>query len=157
MYESKRGITEETKMKLTTLSRYGVRSMFDIAYYGAGKPIKASQISLRQKISLNYIGQIFLRLKKSGLLKSHRGRAGGYYLALTPEEITIKMIIDAVEGPVNLVGCKNGNSNCSFMNSCVTFAKWREASEILNDYFSSVTIKDLMDDAEKKGIKKDLH
>lgn len=144
-------------MKLTTLSRYGVRSMFDIAYYGAGKPIKASQISLRQNISLNYIGQIFLRLKKSGLLKSHRGRSGGYYLALTPEEITIKMIIDAVEGPVNLVNCINRNSSCSFVNKCVTCTKWSEASEILNDYFSSITIKDLMVDAEKKGLAKDLN
>ncbi len=140
-------------MKLTTLSRYGVRSMFDIAYYGAGKPIKASEISLRQEISLNYIGQIFLRLKKSGLLKSYRGRAGGYYLALTPEEITLKMIIDAVEGPVDLVHCRKNEAECPFMNNCVTFPKWKKASEILEEYFSSITIKDLMDDAEKKGLK----
>lgn len=140
-------------MKLTTLSRYGVRSIFDIAYYGTGKPVKASQISLRQEISLNYIGQIFLRLKKAGLLKSHRGRAGGYYLALMPEDTTLKMIIDAVEGPVDLVHCRDVKSNCPFLDNCVTFPKWKEASEILDDYFSHITIKDLMDDAEKKGLK----
>jgi len=144
-------------MKLTTLSRYGVRSMFDIAYYGAGKPIKASQISLRQEISLNYIGQIFLRLKRAGLLKSRRGRSGGYILAYKPEDITIKMIIDALEGSVNLVHCKDksGVANCRLISTCVAFPKWKEASDILAKYFSSITIKDLMNDAEASGHNKD--
>jgi Rrf2 family protein len=144
-------------MKLTTLSRYGVRSIFDIAYYGAGNPTKASQISLRQGISLNYIGQIFLRLKKAGLLKSHRGRSGGYFLAFDPDEITIKMIIEAVEGNINLVNYKNNESDCPHKDSCVTSVKWKEASNILSSYFSSITIKDLMDDAEKRGFKRDLN
>ncbi len=145
-------------MKLTTLSRYGVRSMFDIAYYGAGKPIKASQISLRQEISLNYIGQIFLRLKRAGLLKSRRGRSGGYILAYKPEDITIKMIVEALESSVDLVHCKgkSGSANCKLILNCVTFPKWQEASRILAKYFSSITIKDLMNDAEAKELDKDM-
>lgn len=144
-------------MKLTTLSRYGVRSIFDIAYYGAGNPTKASQISLRQGISLNYIGQIFLRLKKAGLLKSHRGRSGGYFLAFEPDEITLKMIIEAVEGDICLVRYKSDKSECPYGESCVTCVKWNEASDILSNYFDSITIKDLMDDAERRGFTREFN
>lgn len=139
-------------MRLTTLSRYGTRALFDIAYYGQGEAIRASEISKRQKISLNYIGQIFLKLKRAGLIKSHRGRSGGYVLSTAPEDITILSIIEAVEGPISLVSCANNHKNCEFVESCVTHDVWVEASRIVEDYFRDITLKDLMDQGNVLGL-----
>lgn len=139
-------------MKLTTLSRYGVRALFDIAYCGQGNMVRASQVSARQQISLNYIGQIFLRLKRAGLITSHRGRSGGYTLAYAPRDITIQMIIQAVEGPVQLVDCIEGSAGCEMAVKCVTQDVWKEAGEILGDFFGRITIQDLIERAKKRGI-----
>jgi len=139
-------------MRLTTLSRYGTRALFDIAYYGQGEAIRASEISKRQKISLNYIGQIFLKLKRAGLIKSHRGRSGGYVLGAAPEDITLLSIIEAVEGPIALVSCANNHKNCTFADSCVTHDVWVEASQIIESYFKDITLKDLMDQGKVLGL-----
>lgn len=139
-------------MKLTTLSRYGVRALFDIAYCGQGAMVRASQVSARQKISLNYIGQIFLRLKRAGLIISHRGRSGGYTLAYAPKDITIQMIVQAVEGPIHLVDCVEGAAGCEMAVKCVTQDVWKEAAEMLDGFFGKITIQDLIDRAGKRGI-----
>ncbi len=139
-------------MKLTTLSRYGIRALFDIAYCGEGKMVRASQVSIRQKISLNYIGQIFLKLKRAGLITSHRGRSGGYTLAYPPEKISLLMIIQAVEGPIVLVDCLEGVGGCEMMVKCVTRDIWKEAGSMLEDFFGGVTIQDLIDRAKERGI-----
>ncbi len=139
-------------MKLTTLSRYGVRALFDIAYCGEGKMVRASQVSARQKISLNYIGQIFLKLKRAGLIISHRGRSGGYTLAYPPENITLLMIIQAVEGPIVLVDCLEGVGGCEMAVKCVTRDVWKDAGEMLENFFGKITIRDLIESAKKRGI-----
>jgi Rrf2 family protein len=139
-------------MKLTTLSRYGVRALFDIAYCGRGNMVRASQVSARQQISLNYIGQIFLKLKRAGLITSHRGRSGGYTLAYPPKDITLLMIVRAVEGPIQLVDCIEGVTGCEMAVKCVTQNVWKEAGGILEDFFEKITIQDLIDRAKKRGI-----
>lgn len=144
-------------MKLTTLSRYGVRCLFDIAYYGNGESVRASQISRRQEISLNYIGQILLKLKKGGLVNSKRGRSGGYTLSLPPEEIDLLAIMDAVEGPLCLIHCIEDNSNCKLKKKCVTHDIWEEACTSIKDYFSEKTILDLIQMAEEKNIKREYY
>ena len=139
-------------MKLTTLSRYGVRALFDIAYCGEGKMVRASQVSIRQQISLNYIGQIFLKLKRAGLITSHRGRSGGYTLAYPPEKISLLMIIQAVEGPIQLVDCLENVQGCEMSVKCVTRGVWKEAGQMLEDFFGGITIQDLIDRARERGI-----
>jgi Rrf2 family protein len=126
--------------------------MFDIAYCGEGKMVRASQVSLRQQISLNYIGQIFLKLKRAGLITSYRGRSGGYTLAHPPNRITLMMIIQAVEGPIVLVDCLEGVGGCEMTVKCVTRDIWKEAGRMLEDFFGGITIQDLIDRAKERGI-----
>ncbi len=95
-------------MKLSTKSRYGVRAMFDMAYHAGTLPAQIKDISRRQNISPRYLEQIFQDLKKAGLLKSRRGPQGGYSLAKPAEEITVKDIVLAAEGELQLVNCVKG-------------------------------------------------
>jgi Rrf2 family protein len=147
-------------MKLSTKSRYGLRAIFDMAYHAGNFPSQIKDISRRQQISPRYLEQIFQDLKKAKLLKSRRGPQGGYTLAKDPAEVTVKDVIEAAEGEVFLVACtarsKKCAAQCDFDNQCVTQKIWEEANRRLNDYFSSLTLKDLCDMAKDMGLEKEL-
>jgi Rrf2 family protein len=147
-------------MKLSTKSRYGLRAIFDMAYHSGDLPSQIKDISRRQNISPRYLEQIFQDLKKAGLLNSRRGPQGGYTLSRKPEEITVRDVIKAAEGEVFLVACTNRAKSCSpkceFDNQCVTQKIWAEANERLNEYFGSLTLKDLCEDGKAMGLEKEL-
>jgi Rrf2 family protein len=147
-------------MKLSTKSRYGLRALFDMAYHAGNLPAQIKDISRRQAISPRYLEQIFQDLKKAGLLKSRRGPQGGYYLAKSPQEITVRDIIEAAEGMMALVDCtkeaKSRKKTCEFDNQCVTQIVWTEAARRLNEYFQSVTLKDLCEEGKNLGLEKEL-
>ena len=148
-------------MRLSTKSRYGLRALFDIAYNSGTLPAQIQDITRRQEISPRYLEQIFQSFKKAGILKSKRGPKGGYYLARSPEEITVKEILQAAEGDIALVECVNGKGTkkkkgvCQFDGSCVTQTVWQEAGEKLNDFFTSLTLKTLCERGQALGVKRE--
>ncbi len=148
-------------MRLSTKSRYGLRALFDIAYNSGTQPAQIQDISRRQEISPRYLEQIFQSFKKKGILNSKRGPKGGYYLARSPEEITVKEILQAAEGDIALVECVNGKparrkkGGCAFDGGCVTQSVWQDASDRLNEYFASLTLKSLCDRGQSMGVKRE--
>jgi Rrf2 family iron-sulfur cluster assembly transcriptional regulator len=145
-------------MKISTQSRYGLRALFDIAYYSAGLSTQVKDISSRQAISPRYIEQIFQKLKKAGIIRSVRGPSGGYYLARRIDEITVGDVVRATEGAVELVHCAGSKTKskkeCDRIQQCVVRDVWTEASQRLMTYLDSVTLQDLCREAERKGIER---
>jgi Rrf2 family protein len=145
-------------MRLTTKSRYGARAIFDIAYNSSGAPVQIKDIAARQHIPQRYLEQIFHKLKQAKVVKSVRGPGGGYLLGKDPEKITVAEIIKAMREPIDPGFCvDNGGSpvkTCSRMAECVTQQIWKEAGEKITEYFSSITIADLCQRAQRMGIKK---
>ena len=92
-------------MKLTTKGRYAVMALTDLAIYDLNGPVSLREISLRQNISLLYLEQIFLKLKKNNIVKSVRGTKGGYKLSRVSSTIRLSEIFDAVEEKVKTVRC----------------------------------------------------
>lgn len=146
-------------MRLSTKSRYGLRALFDMAYNAGNLPIQVKEISRRQNISPRYLEQIFQSFKKAGILKSKKGPQGGYFLAKNPDEITVQDIVEAAEGDTLLVKCtcdeKDAEPPCPFDGSCVTQTVWHEATDLLNDYFSSLTLKTLCERGQAMGLKRE--
>ena len=146
-------------MKLTTMTRYGTRAVFDIAYHSIGLPVPVQEISTRQEIPIRYLEQIFHKLKRAKLLKSKKGPSGGYVLALAPEKITVGDIIRAVKEPLDLVFCVSAEAEdgkaCHKVDQCVTMPVWEAAGKLLKDYFDSITITDLCENAQSMDIKKE--
>ena len=93
-------------MKLTSKGRYAVMAMADLAKINAKQPTSLTEISLRQGISISFLEQIFLKLKKNNLVQSSRGPSGGYLLTKSPEEIKLSSIIKAVDEKVRTLACK---------------------------------------------------
>ncbi|MDG2334041.1 MAG: Rrf2 family transcriptional regulator [Myxococcota bacterium] len=87
-------------MRFSHQVHYAIYGVFDLAYNGRGKPVQVRVISERQSIPTRYLEQIFQRLRRGGIVKGKRGPGGGYELATDPENITLRKIVEAVEGPI---------------------------------------------------------
>ncbi len=84
-------------MKLSTKGRYAMIALVDIALEGANGTVSLAEISKRQDISLNYLEQLFVKLRRAGFVDSVRGPGGGYKLAKTPDAIRVSAVLEAVD------------------------------------------------------------
>jgi Rrf2 family iron-sulfur cluster assembly transcriptional regulator len=139
-------------MKLTSKGRYAVMAMVDLAKNNAKKPINLTEISLRQGISISFLEQIFLKLKKNNLVKSSRGPSGGYILSKSPAEITLSSVIKAVDETIKTIGCiKDSKKGCQGKSTkCMTHNLWSDLETYINNFFEKNTLKDIV-----YGVNKD--
>jgi Rrf2 family iron-sulfur cluster assembly transcriptional regulator len=134
-------------MKLSTRSRYGTRMMFDLAEHYNDGPIQLGDISKRQDISVKYLEQLIIPLKKGDYINSVRGPKGGHMLAKRPEEITIGEIVNVLEGGIDLTGCVGNPDECQRSSSCPTRSVWEEGTKAMYDKLNSITLREM---AEKR-------
>lgn len=87
-------------MRLSRQVQYALCGIFDLAYNGAGGPVRVQTIGLRHRIPHRFLEQIFQRLRKAGLVSGKRGPGGGYVLTRRPEEINLREVLEAIEGPL---------------------------------------------------------
>jgi len=139
-------------MKLTSKGRYAVMAMVDLARNNINQPTNLKEISLRQGISLSFLEQIFLRLKKNNLVLSSRGPSGGYLLSRSPEEIKLSNIIHAVDEKVKTMGCKkNSKKGCNGKSiKCITHNLWDDLENHINYFFEKNTLKDVVHKVAKE-------
>ena len=138
-------------MKLTSKGRYAVMAMADLAKNNAKKPTNLTEISLRQGISLSFLEQLFLKLKKNNLVFSSRGPNGGYVLSRNPEEIKLSSIIKAVDEKIKTVKCKReSKKGCNGKSvKCITHNLWDDLETHINNFFEKNTLKDIVYKASK--------
>ena len=132
-------------MKLSTKGRYAVMAMADLASYTNNKPISLTEISLRQNISLSYLEQLFLKLKKKNLVKSVRGTKGGYKLVKLASEIRLSDIISAVEEKIQTLNCKkDSKKGCNNKSAkCITHNLWDDLENHINYFFEEKKLEEL--------------
>jgi len=114
------------------------------------KAIILKNVSEEESISIRYLEQIIIPLKIHKLVKSIRGAGGGYILAREPKEIHLSEILHALEGACCLVECVDDEDYCDRIPFCATYEIWKKASQMLKDYFNSVSLADLVKIAEEK-------
>ena len=145
-------------MKLSNKGRYAVQALADLARNNIQKPTNLTEISIRQGISISFLEQIFLKLKKNNLVYSLRGPSGGYLLAKPPEEIKLSSIIDAVVEKVKTVGCKKeSKKSCNGKSiKCITHDLWDDLEAHINGFFEKNTLQDIIFRANNKVQQKEL-
>jgi len=133
-------------MKLTSKGRYAVMAMADLAKNNVKEPTSLAEISLRQGISISYLEQLFLKLRKNNLVQSTRGPSGGYVLSKPPDEIKLLSIISAVDEKIKTVKCrkesKKGCNNKSI--KCITHNLWDDLENHINKFFEENTLTDIL-------------
>lgn len=135
-------------MKISTRGRYALRFMIDLAQHNNGEYTALKDISARQNISIKYLEQITSLLSKFGLLLSVRGPQGGYKLSKAPEKYTAGEILRITEGNLAPVTCLEQVVNtCDRKDDCPTLKLWEGLYKVVNDYLDSVSLEQLVQDA----------
>ena len=138
-------------MRLSTRSRYGVRMMFEFALKFNQGPVFLKDVATMQGISFKYLSKLVIPLKSAGLLQSVRGANGGYMLAKHPSEITIRMIVEKLEGDVSLVECTENPNVCRRNVDCVARTIWKKADEAIMQVLDNITLQDMVDDYKQSS------
>ncbi|MCD7820405.1 MAG: Rrf2 family transcriptional regulator [Lachnospiraceae bacterium] len=133
---------------ISTKGRYALRVIVDLAQHQQGDEfIPLKDIAARQEISEKYLEIILKSLVKNKLLKGLRGKGGGYRLTRQPEEYTIGEILYLTEGTLAPVACLTEDADpCARAKSCSTLHMWKRFDSLINDFFNSITIADLMEE-----------
>jgi Rrf2 family protein len=138
-------------MKLSTRSRYGVRLMARLAlHYGMGA-VLMRDISRQEGISEKYLGQIIIPRRGAGLVAGRRGAGGGYTLTRPPSEITVKDIVEVLEGDISIVPCAGHPDACSRKGACAATEVWEKLAGDVALVLDSYTLQDLADEAQRKS------
>jgi Rrf2 family transcriptional regulator, iron-sulfur cluster assembly transcription factor len=132
-------------VELNTKARYAVMAMADLAKHGEDGAVPLSAIAERQSLSLAYLEQIFLRLRRAGLVESARGRAGGYLLARPAHAIAIVSIMTAVEEETRMTRCLDAEIGCLGDKRCLTHALWHALGGHIEAFLSSVSLQEVLD------------
>lgn len=139
-------------MKLSTRTRYGVRLMMSLALnYGKG-PVFLKDIAKSENISEKYLSLIIIPLRGIGLISSFRGAHGGYKLAKEPSLITLKEIVDVLEGDCSLVDCVKNPSTCAKVATCASHDIWALIDNRISETLSSITLDMLVKMNQEKAL-----
>ena len=141
-------------MKLTSKGRYAVMALVDLAKFNNINPVSLRDISLRQGISLNYLEQIFSKLRKNQIVQSVRGIQGGYILNKKAKEIKLTNIFNAVDEKVKTVQCKKvSKKSCNGKAiKCVTHNLWDELETHIKNFFENKSLEDLVKENNERRV-----
>jgi Rrf2 family cysteine metabolism transcriptional repressor len=137
-------------MKLSTKARYGLRAVIEIARQFGGAPSKRKDVAVAQDISDSYLENILIVLKNSKIIETTRGANGGYVLCRHPSEITVLEVVDALEGPLNLVECVDSPESCKKSDSCCTRDIWKMMSESWKSTLDKISLQDVIEKGNEK-------
>lgn len=141
-------------MELNTKGRYAVMAMADLAKHGGEQAVPLSMIADRQQLSLAYLEQIFLRLRRAGLVESARGRSGGYRLGRPATEISVAEIMTAVEEQTRMTRCMEGGGGCIGEERCLTHSLWSALGSQIGGFLAGISLQKVIDGLPEGGDKR---
>lgn len=133
-------------MKVSTKGRYGLRAMVDLAIHSSDGHVALNAIADRQDISVNYLEQVFSTLRKAGLVKSIKGAQGGYMLSMRPSQMTVGMILRALEGKLVVVDETENTGADQSVQHCIQLMVWDVMTETVNKMVDQMTLEDLVNE-----------
>lgn len=139
-------------MKLTRGGEYGIRGVLYLAQQDNGKVSMLSAIAKTQDVPPRFLAKIFQALAKAGVVKSHRGAKGGFSLARPAADITVRDVIEAVEGPLFLNTCVVGPGECAREEVCPIHSVWGEAQEKLMGVLANSNFEELAKSAARMSV-----
>lgn len=133
-------------MKISTKSRYGLRFMITLGAKSTKGMVQLSDIAREEDISEKYLSQIVIPLKNAGLVLSTRGSKGGYSIPSNYKDITVKDIVVAIEGNLDVIDCLGGDDKCSSKSSCVAVGVWNKLSRGMEKVLGEITLESLVNE-----------
>ena len=130
-------------MQLTRAGEYAVKSLVYLATQPLDARVMASEVAAAEHIPVNFVRKILESLAKTGLVKSYRGAGGGFVLGRTAEQITLRQVIEAIEGPLALNQCLLPSA-CEQLPTCPMSHIWAEAQRAVEDVLDRYSLADVV-------------
>jgi Rrf2 family transcriptional regulator, iron-sulfur cluster assembly transcription factor len=135
-------------MRITTKGRYALRAVYTLAISDTNKPVSIRELAEKEDISPEFLEQIFFRLKKTGMITSTRGPGGGFQLNKLASKISLYDILEASGEGIEFSPClaeDPKDKSCSRIDDCIAHSVWKEASNVIRDYFDNISLQDIID------------
>ena len=139
-------------MKISTKGRYGLRALVDLAANGDNTTVSLVSVAQRQKISLNYLEQVFATLRKAGIVKSVTGAQGGYMLSKRPEEICLGDILTALEGRFSIVDEPESEKADDNLRKTLNEMVWDRINDSVNQFLEERTLAELVENYRRLNM-----
>ena len=124
--------------------------MFELAKNYEQGPLTIKEIANRQDVSVAYLEQLLNKLRRAKLIKSRKGPGGGYAINRNPEEISVGMILNSLEGPVAITQCLDPLAKeCKRVEGCVARLLWKSLGEKIEDFLDTINLSDLLNEESK--------
>lgn len=130
-------------MKLTKLADYAVRAVVHLGGKKPGELATTDEISVANMIPRAFLAKVMQALCKGGLVVAHRGKSGGFALAKDGKDITVRQIVESVEGPIQLNRCLVMTALCERDAFCGAHSVWREAQDALLGVLDKHNVADI--------------
>ena len=131
-------------MKFTTKTEYGLNCLTHMARRKPGEVVTIKDMADKEHFSIPYIEKILQKLRSAGIVSSQQGKNGGFSLAKKPSEITLREIIEALEGSTFDVYCEpevREQIVCTHLCMCGIRPVWTKTKELLDGFFGSITLE----------------
>ncbi len=142
-------------MRITARGSYAVRALVDLASQPGTRPVSLREIAARGHISVSYLEQLFLKLRRRQLVRSVRGPGGGYLLARNANSISVAEVIEAVEEKIEPIYCVRPSSErvCSLESCCPAHLVWKGLAERMREYLTSINLEEMVKNSEALQMK----
>jgi Rrf2 family cysteine metabolism transcriptional repressor len=134
-------------MRITRKSDYGLRAMYELAKSYGRSPVSITEIAAAQNIPDPFLEKIMQELKSAGLIVATHGRGGGYSLDRAPARVSVREVVEALEGKVALVTCLDPSLKCMIEEGCPTSGFWTLINERFEQALGATTLADLLESA----------
>lgn len=134
-------------MSVSLKCQYGLRALFELARRTGSAPTRIQEIAEAQAIPPRFLENILNQLRRGGFVDSRRGKAGGFMLARSANQITTLEVIRFLDGPVHPFDCEGDSPvrKCSLGPDCVFMPLWQRARQALENVYGGTTLQDLVD------------
>lgn len=140
-------------MRLSTKGRYGLRALVDLAAHEEGEAVSLAKTALRQKLSLNYLEQVFGRLRRAGIVAGVKGSNGGFRLTRDMDEITVKEVLEALEGKFSIAE-DAGEDTQDPVKNALRELLWDEIDRRVDQFLQEKTLGSLVREY-RRNLEKD--
>lgn len=142
--------------KVSSRGRYAVKAVFELAMHAGEGPVTVSSIAHVQNIPEQYLEQLMPLLKRAGLVSGVRGAQGGYQLTAGPDEVSVRDVVAAVEGPIVVADCTSEDgTGCAEIDWCIGPDVWVRVQEAVDEAMSQITMAQLM--REQRPVSRPKH